>query len=241
MTTVLRLDPAYPTLWRGPSSLQFGIDPVAVVDDPTPWQQRLLTELDRGIPDTALLGLADAFGVPDDEVRDFVAALERVLLARDAVGADPMRGGRARRSRHPPRGPRGDPAVAAERGHGAARSPGGRAAAAGVPVLLVAQHIVEPRSAAGARCATTSRTCRWCSPAARRPSARTSSPASPPCLACAHAHRRDADPDWPMLAAQLIGRRVAPVPVVARRGGRGPRGSPHPRGRDRSRTSRSGR
>ena len=91
MTTVLRLDPAYPTLWRGPSSMQFGIEPVAVVENPTPWQQRLLTELDKGIPDTALLGLADAFGVPDDEVREFVVQIERVLLVRDAVGAEPMR------------------------------------------------------------------------------------------------------------------------------------------------------
>ena len=213
MTTVLRLDPAYPTLWRGASSLQFGIDPVAVVDDPTPWQQRLITELDRGIPDTALQGLADAFGVPDEEVRDFVAHLERVLLAREAVGA-----------RSTPVALRVDRDIQPDVREAIRRSlqsagmaphdlSPGEEPSSGMPVLLVAQHIVEPRSAAALVRDDIPHL-----PLVFSGGQATVGPYVEPgqtaCLACTHAHRRDADADWPMLAAQLIGRRVAPVPVA---------------------------
>jgi len=212
MTTVLRLDPAYPTLWRGPSSLQFGIEPVAVVDDPTPWQQRLLTELDRGIPDTALLDLADAFGVPDREVRDFVAALDRVLLARDAVGAPPLAVA-VRADRDVDRDVREAIRQSLQSaGITPHDVPADEQPQPRLPVLLIAQHIVEPRSAAAM-----TRDDIHHLPLVFSGGQATIGPYVQPgvtaCLACAHAYRRDADPDWPMLAAQLIGRRVATVPV----------------------------
>ena len=62
---MLRLDPAHPPLWRSDTVLQFGADAVAFVHDPEPWQQRLLHELARGIPEDALEPVAEAFGAPE--------------------------------------------------------------------------------------------------------------------------------------------------------------------------------
>src|SRR6187402_2854250 len=76
---MLRLDPAHPPLWRSDSVLQFGADAVAFVHDPEPWQQRLLHELARGIPEDALEPVAEALGASDGEARAFVRRIRRAL------------------------------------------------------------------------------------------------------------------------------------------------------------------
>lgn len=219
MTTVLRLDPAYPTLWRDADSLQFGVEPVAVVDHLQPWQQKVLTELDRGIPEHALRVLAEALDVPDGEVRGFVAQVGAALLAREAVRTRVGVGVRADRDVQ---------ADVREAIHGSLTAAGfapvrldaDERPEPSMPVILVAQHIVEPGSAVAlVRDDVPHLPVVFSGPKV------TVGPFVMPgitgCLSCAHAHRRDADPAWPVLAAQLIGRRVASVPpaLAAEAGG----------------------
>ena len=55
---MLRLDPSHPPVWRSAGALQFGAEPVAVLDDPAPWQLRVIRELERGVPDGAFVSFA---------------------------------------------------------------------------------------------------------------------------------------------------------------------------------------
>src|SRR3546814_8935398 len=54
---MLRLNPAHPPLWRDATTVQFGLDDLARLDDPQPWEEHLLDDLAHGIPETALAGL----------------------------------------------------------------------------------------------------------------------------------------------------------------------------------------
>ena len=210
---MLRLDPAFPPLWRSATTLQFGADPVVVIDDPEPWQQRLIRELESGIPDAALDPTAMALGAPENAAEAFVRRIARALC--------------------PPATPR--PRIALQSPHGfpperldlVAESLG----AAGVdvslitwfgapaerveasaPVVVLAHHVVEPRRAAALMSGDIPHV----------PLVFTGSgaeigpfvvPGRTPCLACLAAHRCDADPAWPLLVAQLLGR---PAPAASR-------------------------
>jgi hypothetical protein len=210
---MLRLDPAFPPLWRSATTLQFGADPVVVIDDPEPWQQRLIRELESGIPDASLDPTAMALGAPENAADTFVRRIARALC--------------------PPATPR--PRIALQSPHGfpperldlVAESLG----AAGVdvslitwfgapaerveasaPVVVLAHHVVEPRRAAALMSGDIP----------HLPLVFTGSgaeigpfvvPGRTPCLACLAAHRCDADPAWPLLVAQLLGR---PAPAASR-------------------------
>ena len=76
---MLRLDPAFPPLWRSATTLQFGTEAVVVIDDPSTWQQRLIRELEGGIPDAALDPVAQALGAPADAAEAFVRRIRRAL------------------------------------------------------------------------------------------------------------------------------------------------------------------
>lgn len=209
-----RLDPAHPPLWRTPTILQFGVVPVAILFEPEPWQERLVRALEKGVPDAAVEAVAVSLGAPPGAAERLVARLARAL----------------------------EPAVASVERHVVVQTPEGfpRSAAdafcaalgeAGVqidtetwvgppglgvphssPVVVLAHHLVEPRRAASLMSRDlmhlpvvfTGRGVEL-GPFVR--------PGETPCLACLAAHRRDADPSWPMLAAQLVGR---PAPAVPR-------------------------
>lgn len=208
---MLRIDPAHPPLWRTATTLQFGADPVVVLDDPPAWQQRLVRELERGIPDEAAVPFAVALGASAQAARAFVAGLGRVLTTAepaprpvllqsagdvprdhvDAVGAALAASGCRVEVAHP-----FDP-------------PGGSGADA-ASVVIVAHQLVPPAfsaalmaddrphlpvvlTAAGAEIGPYVR------------------PGSTPCLSCLAAHRRERDPAWPAIAAQLIGRPIVAV------------------------------
>ena len=146
---MLRLDPAFPPLWRSATTLQFGADPVVVIDDPEPWQQRLIRELESGIPDASLDPIAMALGAPENAAEAFVRRIARALC--------------------PPATPR--PRIALQSPHGFPRerldlvaeslgaagvdvspitwfgAPAERVEAS-APVVVLAHHVVEPRRAA---------------------------------------------------------------------------------------------
>jgi hypothetical protein len=201
---MLRLDPAFPPLWRSATTLQFGADAVAIVDDPAPWQQRLVGELTRGIPDDALELVAAAFGAPDNAARDFVRRIHRALAAEPQSLAAVV-----------VHVPTGFPAALADPVVGSLDSSGFEVTvqpwcdAPGEDVPRTAP-IVRPRRAALLMAGDVphlpvvfTATGAEIGPYVR--------PGSTACLACIAAHRRDADPAWPLIVSQLIGR---PLPSL---------------------------
>lgn len=215
MPTVLRLDPAHPPLWRNERLLQFGVDAVAVIEDPRPWQQRLLRELEHGITESALDVLADDYGVTRAEVHTLVGTISRAVRRRDA-DASIAKQRVVVQTPHDP-GEEHEPILAALVGAGLdvevepwcdpASIPHDRR----TPVLLVAHFALDPR-----RAATALRDDVCHLPVVLAGDRVTVGPLVVPgvtaCLACVAAHRRSADPAWPMLAAQLLGRAPAPMP-----------------------------
>lgn len=207
---MLRLDPAFPPLWRSATTLQFGADAVAVIEDPQPWQERLIRELESGIPDAALDPVAMAFGAPEAAADAFVHRIARALVSPPPPAL--------RVCLQTPDGfPRSRTAAVAD----ALASAGfevaaatwfaapGEAVHASAPVVVLAHHVVEPRRAAAL----------MGSDVPHLPLVFTGTgaeigpyivPGRTACLACVAAHRRDVDPAWPHVAAQLLGR-AAPV------------------------------
>jgi hypothetical protein len=209
---MLRLDPAHPPLWRSATSLQFGVDAVAVVDDPQPWQLRLIRELEYGVLEVTLDPIAVAFGAPEEAAEGFVRSLSRAL-----VGASPPRPRVTLQTSDDFPRERGDAVASAfaAAGHETSRitwfgAPRERVRDAG-PVVVLAHHVVEPRRVAALMAGDVPHV----------PLVLTGTgaeigpyiqPGRTPCLACIAAFRRDADPAWPQLAAQLLG---TPGPVLS--------------------------
>lgn len=210
---MLSLDPSYPPVWRTASALQFGAEPVALIDDPASWQLRMVRELERGIPDASFVPLARAHGAPtDDDATQLLVRLRRALTT-----------GRAARrivSLHR------DDAVTDEQIRLVAR--GLAAAGFDAEVRHRFDPIDEPVPDAAAVVFAVARVAPpsvaaslMASDVPHLPVVLTGSgadigpyvqPGDTACLACVAAHRRDADPSWPAVAAQLIGR---PVEVEA--------------------------
>lgn len=207
---MLRLDPAHPPLWRSATTLQFGAEAVAVIEDPAPWQQRLIRELEHGIPDAALDPIAVAFGAPERAAEGFLRHIARALLGPAASPVEVTL-----------QAPDGFPRRDAERVTDALESAGLQVSQitwfgahedveGGDPVVVLAHHLVEPRRVSALM--------GW--DVAHIPLVFTGSaaevgpyvlPGRTPCLACISAHRRDSDAAWPALAAQLLGRRAPAV------------------------------
>jgi hypothetical protein len=203
---MLRLDPAYPPVWSTPTRLQLGAEAVAVLDDPQPWEQRLLRDLQHGFPESALGAVAAQYDVGEAQARALVRRLEAALVA-----STPVR--QSVRLEVAESVPSTDAAAIADAlaAHGLLDSePGAEAPPQPVAVVLLVHHVVDPRHAAallhddvphlpivlaGTRAVV--------GPFVR--------PGATACLACLEAHRTEADPSWPAIAAQLLGRPGAPV------------------------------
>jgi hypothetical protein len=211
---MLRLDPSHPPVWRTDSVLQFGAEPVAVLPDPEPWMLRLVSELERGIPDSAFTPLAQAMGAPDAAAASRLLAQLRGSLAKDPPPRPRIT---VRCEDHVPDGQRdaiaagvaasGADVAVAHRFDAVTDSPPGSA------VLLVVHRVVPPGSAAALMAAD-----RVHVPVALTGTGAEIGPFVVPgrtaCLACVAAARRDEDPSWPVVAAQLLGRPVEVAPAV---------------------------
>lgn len=206
---MLSLDPSYPPVWRSVSALQFGADPVALLDEPQPWQLRVVRELERGVPDASFVSLARAFGAPSDEAATrLLTRLRRALTTGPAV--------RRIVSLHRHDAVTDAQSALVARGLAAAGfdaavrhpfDPIDEPVSDAVAVVFVVPRVVPP----GAAASLTASDLPHLPIVLTGPGADIGpyvQPGETACLACVAAHRRDADPSWPAVAAQLIGRAV---------------------------------
>lgn len=206
----LKLDPRWPLVWRTPQSVQLGVDPAKVIiDELTPGQEKMLAALTVGISHSGLGLLCDGRVAERDEL---LALLEPALLPAPTPTA---------------------PAVVALAGVGPLVDELSRLlASTGVRVLLAESASDFDESAPDVAILTGHFVL---SPTVHALWLRRDVPHLPivlsdtgvtvgpfiepgdgPCLLCLELHRRDADPSWPALAAQLFGRRsVAESTVLA--------------------------
>jgi hypothetical protein len=77
--TVLRLDPAYPPLWRDGTTVQFGIERRLEVEVSESWQELLLSRLATGIRSETFDVVAHSVGAPRLRAREFLTAIRPVL------------------------------------------------------------------------------------------------------------------------------------------------------------------
>lgn len=204
---MLRLAPSLVPLWRTPTSVQFGADPVARIDDVTPWQERLIDALQTGIPDAMVTRLAVGMGATAEDAARFLADIRPALTSRSEAGP-------AVALELPPDFD-GLEATALE---DALRGAGLRVAAVRrwpsdddrIPVAVVAHRMIDPRRAA--RLASADITHLPIELSGDRVNVGPLIvPGRTGCLACLHTHRREADPGWPLLAAQLLARPALPT------------------------------
>jgi bacteriocin biosynthesis cyclodehydratase domain-containing protein len=202
---VLKLDPRYPLVWRSPSSLQLGVDPAVVrMDEVSETAERLLAALVSGVTLPGLTMLARG----DTEARDAVLRLvapallpERVAEADTAVVALSGSG-------------RSVEAIAATL-HGAGVSIVADDAVERPDLAIPVGHHVLPPELHG----------HWLRrdvphlPVVLTDSATVVGPlvrpGDGPCLHCLELHHRDADPAWPAIASQLLGRRSLAESAIA--------------------------
>jgi bacteriocin biosynthesis cyclodehydratase domain-containing protein len=189
---LLHLDPAVPLVWRDPTTLQLGVDPVvAVIPDVTSGLERLVAVLASGVSDTGYPMLAATFGVGAVEAQRLLDAVAGCLV-QEPADATPLRAAVL-----------GDGSLA----HGIARlldEAGLRTSDAERPdlVVLVADRVIPPAEHRS-----------WLQrdiphlPVVASDAAITVGPFVEPgataCLHCLDLHRRDDDPAWPAIATQL--------------------------------------
>src|SRR5690606_35648036 len=87
---VLRLDPAIPSVWRDPRTLQFGVDPaLAVLELTTRGQERLVSALTTGVTSAGFRLLAEEGEVPARQRDALLARLRPCLLPEVAPAEAP--------------------------------------------------------------------------------------------------------------------------------------------------------
>lgn len=204
---MLRLAPSHPPLWRTASSIRLGAEPTTQIDDVTPWQEQLLDALADGIPDAMLLPLGSAYGAGATEVQEFI---DRIGDALSPQPRQPM----AVRVELP--GDLGatdrDALLAALRDSEldveSATAWSADDVEPGAPVIAVAAHLVDPRRTARLMAADITHV-----PLLLAGDRVTVGPVVVPgrtaCLTCLHSRRAQADPDWPLIAAQLLARQTS--------------------------------
>lgn len=195
-TTLTRLDPRYPLLWRDEDTVQFGLESVVRLDVAGAWVEPLLNRLRTGIRLSSFDVVAHGVGAPRGEARRLLATL-RPLLVDDAVPAPPfwvdginLADGRGQERLRQSLIDEGlDEADPRSAGAVAVVMVGGAAAALQLAPYLRDDlpHLpigFEQDAAVVGPLVVPGRT---------------------PCLSCRDAHERDRDEAWPRLHAQLVG------------------------------------
>lgn len=207
---MLRLDPAFPPLWRSPWAVQFGLESVATLTAPTTWQERLIHELGTGLPAAALPLVAASLGAPAGAAEDLLTtispALERprpesptraVIQVADDVASAVVESLQA---------------AMACCGLASERSgwPGDVPSDPTVPVIALAAHLVHPARAAALMASDVTHL-PFILAGSRVRVGPLVVPGITACLSCLALTSTDADAGWPLLAAQLCGRPISGV------------------------------
>lgn len=205
----LRLDPRFPLVWRTPSSVQLGIDPPLVrLEDVTETQERLLAALALGVTSPGLTMIAAGNLAERDELLAAVqpalgepraARSFAVAVAGSGVFADVLARVLATSGVHVHRS--GDAADLAE-------TRPDFAVLVGHFVLPPEWHGMWLRRDVPHLPVVFSDTGVQIGPVIE--------PGAGPCLLCLELAHRDADPSWPAIASQLLGKRgTAETAVLA--------------------------
>lgn len=201
-----RIDPVLPIVWRSPTELQFGAAPRVVLHDPGGLETGLVSALRHGASSSTLETIGLALGGTSESV----AALLELLAPAFEPATDAAA---SARSRH---------RVAVDAPREIGDRLGEHLAMLGYEPVLVAD--ADPERTSLAVIAAT-----WVvSPARHLPWLRADvphlavvfddegtrvgpfiEPGDGPCLRCLELSRRDDDPAWPVIAAQLAGRPAA--------------------------------
>lgn len=199
---MIRLDPSAPPLWRHDGTVQFGSPARAHLTHRHRWTDPALAALESGTSRAALRALIRVHGGRDRDADDLVSQLSPALVRRRRtppialqVADDlPAAAVRAVLAALPARTPRVDWA-----------GPATHPAPPGSRVLLLAAHRVDPRRAVDLMRHDVVHL-----PLVLDGSAATVGPVIAPgataCLSCLDATRRQDDPSWPLVAAQLLAR-----------------------------------
>jgi bacteriocin biosynthesis cyclodehydratase domain-containing protein len=210
---ILRLDPRLPLVWRSPSSVQLGIDPVVVVlDDVTGTDERMLAALVVGVSDS---GLAMIAGTHTAERDSLLAALEPALLttrAAPVTATVAVHGSEALVATIA--------STLAHSGIDVVTGPDAASLAEQRPALaIVAGHYVLPPELHALWLRRDVPHLPVVMGDAGVVVGPVIEPGSGPCLLCLELHRRDLDAAWPAVATQLLGRRSrAETPVLVMEG-----------------------
>lgn len=201
---MLRLAPSHQPLWRTESSLQLGSDGSVRLENVTGWQERLLDALHGGLPDAMVAPFARSIGATEIDAERFIAHISAALAAGPtaalSVAAElpvEISGTEAEALAQGWRAGSLDPALMTRWRQDAPD--------AALPMIVVADRMIDPRRAAALMAADITHL-----PIELAGDRVVIGPLVIPgvtaCLACLHAHRTDADPRWPLVAAQLLGR-----------------------------------
>jgi len=217
---MIRLDPAAPPLFRTDGTVQFGVPARAQLDVSAPWIESAVTALEAGTTRSALRALArlhrardvDADALLTRLAPALVRARGRATLVLQTADDLPVSAVQAVRAALPSRSQ-----VVAWAG------PDTSPVAADARVVLLAAHRVDPRRTAGLVREGVVHLPLVLDGASARigPVVR---PGRSACLSCLDATAHRLDPSWPLLAAQLLARRVPDVnPALAAEAGRAAR------------------
>ena len=201
-STLTRLDPGAPLLWRDGHTLQLGDAGDLHIDAAEPWVELLLSRLRFGFRRASFDVIAHAAGAPRDAARALLVLLDPVLIDDPAprrpawVESIGIIDGRSEYRMRESLTDEGIRLV--DPGHDAA-----------VAVVLV------QGAAAAVQFARFLRDDVAHLPVSFEPGRMTVGPLVIPgasaCLACRDGHDTDRDPAWPLLHAQMIGRDPGPI------------------------------
>ena len=203
--TITRLDPAAPLLWRDERTLQFGVDGQIRIEIVGGWVEDLLLRMTEGFPRRAFDVLAHAAGAPRGDARALLRRLEPLLVddppALPAAWVESLNVTDAR-SEYRMREALADEGVptGSRRAHGTVGVILVQGAAAALQFARYLREDVTHLPVAFER--------------GRVTVGPLVVPGVTPCLACRDGHERDADPAWPRLHAQLIGRDCGALTAV---------------------------
>jgi bacteriocin biosynthesis cyclodehydratase domain-containing protein len=213
---IVRLDPDFPPVWRTPFSVQFGIDrPAVVLQHVSTADERMLGALSVGVPRSGVSMIGLDAGASEQDVRRFLRQLEPVLRQGPAA-AETVRATVALAGEGPTLGRIS--ATLAQCGLELHRADIDRAATVQFRpdlAVVITHYVLDPgfrghwlRQDVPHLAITFSDAEVHIGPIIE--------PGAGPCLYCLELHHTDADPAWPAIASQLLGRLTrSETPLVA--------------------------